>query len=241
MHSQHSSRPRKHILYKMVGKAKAPAGTGDTASWFRHYKWQVEGDVFVPAAVPFLHARPGDLIWFVLDGILLGHAIIADVREDVFGRRQEIWYQGHTVRPHPKAKKLRGRWGKYAPKKQAERWLKECYDALGKKIEETIASLEEQPTSSPKKESVIQRAPSEAELQALGIMRVAPERLGLMPVVFNGEDRTALLSVVNVDGDKTTVRVIAVLLKSGDKLLDHSGQQIIDSDELQKSVKSAAN
>lgn len=95
----------RHFLYVMDPEAKAPAGDGDTESWFRFYKWNVEGEVFVPRAAPYYYdAQPGDFVWFAFCGRaqggglrpkVFGWAQIVRVEEE--NRRQEIWYRGDEV------------------------------------------------------------------------------------------------------------------------------------------------
>lgn len=83
----------RHYLYWMDGSAPAPAGDGDTRSWFLFYKWNVEGEVFVPHKRPFLDIAAGDYLWFVLDGALLGYVIVLRTIQELH-YMQEIWYAG---------------------------------------------------------------------------------------------------------------------------------------------------
>lgn len=94
----------KHHLYVMNPKAPAPAGDGDTKSWFLFYKFRVEGEVFVPKTEPFLKAEPGDYIWFAfvdraVHGALpkvFGGAEIVRVEQESRAH-QEIWYRGDDI------------------------------------------------------------------------------------------------------------------------------------------------
>ena len=85
-----------HFLYKMSSTAPAPAGDGDTKSWFFHYKWCVEGEVYVPVRRPFLPVEVGDYLWFCLDGVVFGGARILRVEEEQSQGRQELWYADIT-------------------------------------------------------------------------------------------------------------------------------------------------
>ena len=93
----------KHFLYVMDGDDKAPAGDGDTKSWFMFYKWKVEGEVFVPRRYPPLPIEPGDYVWFAFWGrvrgrlvpVVLGGAQIVRVEDE--NRQQEFWYVGDDV------------------------------------------------------------------------------------------------------------------------------------------------
>lgn len=90
-----------HYLYRMTGIDTAPAGTGCTRDWFYYYKWNVAGATFVPVKEsPAVEA--GDMIWFAMDGCLLGSAMIEDVMDDPISGHTEIWYDpesGYEVRP----------------------------------------------------------------------------------------------------------------------------------------------
>jgi hypothetical protein len=93
----------KHHLFVMDPSAKAPAGDGDTKSWFMFYKWKVEGETFVPQFAPFFKAEPGDYIWFAFLGRnilglrpkVLGGAKIVRIEEE--HRRLEIWYRADDL------------------------------------------------------------------------------------------------------------------------------------------------
>lgn len=87
----------RHHLYLMSSIAPAPAGDGDTRSWFFFYKWNVEGDTYVPQKRPFLEAEQGDVLWFVLDGCVLGGAPITRVELEYSANREEIWYRGESL------------------------------------------------------------------------------------------------------------------------------------------------
>lgn len=96
----------KHFLYVMDPHANAPAGDGDMESWFRFYKWKVEGETFVPRRKNFFKdIGPGDYVWFGFEGFaerdlrvcvkVLGGARVTRVEDE--NRTQEIWYQGDDV------------------------------------------------------------------------------------------------------------------------------------------------
>lgn len=86
----------RHHLYLMKSDAPAPAGDGDTRSWFFFYKWNADGEMYVPQRAPFLEVEAGDMVWFVMDDAVLGGAPILRVEEEM--RCQEIWYRGEAVR-----------------------------------------------------------------------------------------------------------------------------------------------
>ena len=79
-------------MYRMKGTD--PAFFGTVRTWFYFYKWQVEGEVFVPRKSGCtLEAQPGDILWFVLDDRLLGGATVLRVMLDPFSGSQELWYE----------------------------------------------------------------------------------------------------------------------------------------------------
>lgn len=83
-----------NFLYVMNGEDPAPAGDGDTRSWFEYYKWNAEGESFMPRDNPHLPVSPGDFLWFVLDGGLVGGVEVLRVETPSLPyQRQEIWYE----------------------------------------------------------------------------------------------------------------------------------------------------
>ena len=122
----------KHFLYVMEPNAPAPAGDGDTESWFRFYKWNVEGETFVPRKPPapfFTDVSPGDFVWFAFYGfgegarhcaLVLGGAQIVRVEDE--NRMQEIWYRGddlYELNPPLESEEFRTE----VPSEVAEQWL----------------------------------------------------------------------------------------------------------------------
>lgn len=96
-----STSPYRSFLHQMRQLDHAPSG--DIRSWFRYYKWNVEGDVFVPRHPgKHLPIAPGDVLWFGVDDELVGAASIKQVLLDPLGSGlQELWYtptEGWEVR-----------------------------------------------------------------------------------------------------------------------------------------------
>jgi len=88
----------RHFLYAMKGSDPAPAGDGDTKSWFAYYKWGNPTVNCVPVSSPYLSAEPGDFIWFVMDGDVLGGARVFSVETPSLPhQKQEIWYRPEDV------------------------------------------------------------------------------------------------------------------------------------------------
>ena len=83
----------RHFLYRMRAANPAPAGDGDTGSWFLFYKWNIDEENYVPQYQPFLDASPGDFLWFVMDGLVRGGAPVLRVENPSLPhQRQEVWY-----------------------------------------------------------------------------------------------------------------------------------------------------
>jgi hypothetical protein len=89
----------RHFLYCLWSSpVGALAGDGDTESWFRYYKWDTTGEVFVPVRAPFLAAEVGDTLWFSMDGELLGCAPIHRVDTPLRPTQtQELWYDADKI------------------------------------------------------------------------------------------------------------------------------------------------
>jgi len=91
-----------HFLYFMKSNAKAPAGDGDTKSWFLYYKWNIEGESWVPKEAPFYEAEPGDMLWFVIDGTLLGGVPILRIENPSLPHQnQDVWYDAGKILESP--------------------------------------------------------------------------------------------------------------------------------------------
>lgn len=69
-----------HFIYAMNSEDPAPATGGDTKSWFFHYKWDVDDFTYVPVSEHLLIGEDPDVLWFIMDKVLLGcvhvHAMI---------------------------------------------------------------------------------------------------------------------------------------------------------------------
>ncbi len=85
-----------HYLYWMRAKAPAPMTRRDTESWFKYYKWEVEGETFVPRLlgpdVPPWEIKEGDRLWFSMDDWIIGAVPVLRVELEESQDKQEIWY-----------------------------------------------------------------------------------------------------------------------------------------------------
>jgi hypothetical protein len=84
----------KYFLYRMQS-TDVPPGGGDFRSWLHFYKWgRPEPVTFRKRAPHIAGLREGDVLFFVLDGFLIGDALVTAVRDDVYiegaGAVQEI-------------------------------------------------------------------------------------------------------------------------------------------------------
>lgn len=64
-----------HFIYAMNSSDPAPASGGNTKSWFEYYKWDVDGQAYVPVKEDDLigfEPGPGNVLWFVMDSTILG-------------------------------------------------------------------------------------------------------------------------------------------------------------------------
>ena len=73
----------RYFLYRMTSSDPIPGG-GTFRSWLHFYKWgRPETVTFRKRTPHFEGAQKGDVMFFVLDGMLIGDAIISDVRDDL--------------------------------------------------------------------------------------------------------------------------------------------------------------
>lgn len=93
-----------HYTYLMRGNDPAPAGGGDTKSWFEYYKVGTGPDVFVPFTSeqlpPEHRPNPGDYLWFFMDGFLTGVTKVTGVLVDPLNNAVvEVYYDSDRVVP----------------------------------------------------------------------------------------------------------------------------------------------
>jgi hypothetical protein len=86
-----------HYLIQLVGDSKDPINSGDMRSWFYYYKWAPGADeeIFFPIGEDeFPDIKDGDVLWFSMDGDLIGKAHLTRVVQDDFNDCKELWYNG---------------------------------------------------------------------------------------------------------------------------------------------------
>ncbi len=95
----------KQYIYNMRAEARAPAGGMLTEVWFFTYKWDVDGEAFVPFEPGALNERPqpGDLLWFRMDQRILGYVPVQEVRGDDLSCYTEVCYDTREIRRAEKA------------------------------------------------------------------------------------------------------------------------------------------
>ena len=92
----------RYFLYRMRSSAVAPNG-GDMMDWLYFYKWGRPEIVTFRKRIPhFREAQKDDVIFFVLDDLLIGDVSIVDVRQNVYiegmdGPVQEIDIMGRGI------------------------------------------------------------------------------------------------------------------------------------------------
>ena len=86
----------KHLIYNMRSSDPPPSGYGDTKGWFYYYKWKVDEEVYVPWSLE-LTPEAGDVLWFAMNGVVLGCTIVLRVLTDDLNGRLEVWYLGSQI------------------------------------------------------------------------------------------------------------------------------------------------
>jgi hypothetical protein len=196
-------RPR-HILYCTHS---CSAGS-IVREWFAHSARLATSQVVVPIPSEVPDINTDDVVWFVLDDVLLGHARVTQVERGP--SRAVCWLTSGQA--HPKKKRFhRGRKSKYLTQRQGERWLEECFGKL--------------PSSVPRP-SLIEPIPSPGDLRVLQAIREQQENLRLTVVTLNGQQRTALVLLQPGKGGTMNVHICAFLFCIGDKLVDDAGRSI---------------
>jgi len=88
----------RNYAIQMKGADLDPVSSGSMQSWFFYYKWRPdeEDEVFVPVGKDDLEGvEPSDMLWFFMDGRLVGRAVVSRVEWDYVNARKEVWY--HTT------------------------------------------------------------------------------------------------------------------------------------------------
>ena len=93
-----------HYIFAMRAGEPAPAGRGDTKSWFEYYKVGNGPHTFVPfPAASIEEEEPpnvGDNVWFSMDGFLTGVAKITDVQlGSLMSSAVEVYYDSDKIIP----------------------------------------------------------------------------------------------------------------------------------------------
>lgn len=89
-----------HFVYAMQSLSKPPVGDGTTQGWFTYYKWDVDGETYVPvpADVPGGAPEEGDTLWFLMDNRLMGCVPVLRVMEDAMNGGLELHYDTRQLR-----------------------------------------------------------------------------------------------------------------------------------------------
>src|ERR1700733_15090144 len=80
----------KYYLYRMSSNDRPPGG-GDFRGWLHFYKWgRPETVVFYKRKPYYQDIKKGDVLFFVLDGFLIGDALVEGVQEGTDTTEQGI-------------------------------------------------------------------------------------------------------------------------------------------------------
>lgn len=93
-----------HYIFAMRAGEPAPAGHGDTKSWFEYYKVGNGPHTFVPfpfgSIVEDELPSPGDRLWFAMDGFLTGVTAITSTETGCFAdSKLEVYYDSDKISP----------------------------------------------------------------------------------------------------------------------------------------------
>ena len=105
-----------HYIFAMQAGAPAPAGHGDTKSWFEFYKKDAGDHVFVPFPAGSIEEDKlpgvGDKLWFAMDGFLTGVANITEVFTSCLSRTHvEVYYNSDKIVPVSVESQAAVKWG----------------------------------------------------------------------------------------------------------------------------------
>jgi hypothetical protein len=114
-----------HFLYSMTSTKQAPAGGGDTESWFRFYKLEAREEVYVPSSRAYDDLKEGDLLWFAMDSVIIGYAPLLRQQRDEINDAWELWFDSskYVAAPQPFAQV--DSWMTTVPELQAQGWLRQ--------------------------------------------------------------------------------------------------------------------
>lgn len=95
----------KHFVFAMNGKAPAPASGGKTEAWFMFYKWDVDGEAYVPfpdyALPQDVTFDEGDVLWFIMDERVIGCVPILRVADSSSHDVVEVYYDTRQIQRAP--------------------------------------------------------------------------------------------------------------------------------------------
>lgn len=93
-------------------------------SWFKYYKLKAPGEVHVPARIELCYdALEGDLLWFAMDGVIIGYAPILRQLDDAINDRVELWFNSSEYVDAQECRAGVPSWGVVIPEAQARLWL----------------------------------------------------------------------------------------------------------------------
>lgn len=95
----------KHFVFAMNSNGRPPAGDGTMEAWFLYYKWDVDGEAFVPlpedSISPDARLDAGDVLWFILDERPIGCVPILRIEPDPLNHFIEFHYDTRQIQAAP--------------------------------------------------------------------------------------------------------------------------------------------
>jgi len=93
-----------HYIFAMRAGEPAPAGRGDTKSWFEYYKMGNGPHTFVPFPVDSIgedeHPSAGDALWFAMDDFLIGVTQVTGIQAgSLLSSALEVYYDSDKILP----------------------------------------------------------------------------------------------------------------------------------------------
>jgi hypothetical protein len=83
-----------HWLYEMVGDSRDPTNNGRTKTWFEYYK---VNNGYTSVTLDTNDAIPGDVLWFVMDGKVLGRVFVDKVSYNIVMDGYEAYYDSNSI------------------------------------------------------------------------------------------------------------------------------------------------
>lgn len=202
---------RLFALY-MNPTARSPISSSmTTMEWFLEYKWHPNEAAFVPLILPgdqeLPDIAPGDFVAFILGDSVFGPVEVLDIQRTLSSGSLEIHFQACGE-------------GDNLPRKN--------FPKTGEGLV-LIEKLSPKPIVEEVKEDP-EREPTVDEYAALDILTRYPDTLRLMPVLYRGEQRMAIISMHEKNGEQVAM-LLALLLRTTEDVRFSNGEPMQDAVE----------